>query len=161
MSSIGITGHQRLPREDDWQWVAAELEAAIAPLKSPLVGITSLAIGADQLFARLIIAAGGDLTAVLPFEGYSEKLDPGDRKEFERLVRLSKRREILTRAGSDQECYLAAGRRVVDLSDSVIAVWDGRPARGLGGTADIVDYAVARRVGVIHINPNQHVVTRM
>ncbi|MEO5877101.1 MAG: hypothetical protein ABIQ26_19070, partial [Streptosporangiaceae bacterium] len=49
------------------------------------------------------------------------------------------------------EAYLVAGHRVVKRSDLLLAVWDGRPAGGLGGTADIVAYARDRgtEVGVI------------
>jgi len=46
---------------------------------------------------------------------------------------------------------MAAGKRVVDISEHVIAIWDGRPAGGYGGTADVVAYAhaVGRDVTVI------------
>jgi len=37
--------------------------------------------------------------------------------------------------------YEAAGRYVVDHCDTLIAVWDGQPARGRGGTGEIVAYA--------------------
>jgi hypothetical protein len=40
-----------------------------------------------------------------------------------------------------EEAFLAAGKSVVDNCQVLIAVWDGKPARGLGGTADIVRYA--------------------
>jgi hypothetical protein len=49
--------------------------------------------------------------------------------------------------------YLAAGKRVVDMSDVMVAIWNGKPAEGLGGTADIVQYALAQKKPVIHINP--------
>lgn len=35
---------------------------------------------------------------------------------------------------------------LVGMADRLLAVWDGKPARGFGGTADVVAYA--RRVGV-------------
>jgi hypothetical protein len=49
--------------------------------------------------------------------------------------------ETLDCQASDQQCFLAAGKRVVDLSDQLVAVWDGRPAKGVGGTGDVVGYA--------------------
>jgi hypothetical protein len=36
----------------------------------------------------------------------------------------------------------------VDRSDVLLAVWDGRPARGFGGTGDVVAYARRRGVPV-------------
>jgi hypothetical protein len=38
--------------------------------------------------------------------------------------------------------------------DRLLAVWDGRPARGVGGTADIVEYARLSRVPVDIIWPS-------
>jgi hypothetical protein len=43
----------------------------------------------------------------------------------------------------------------------MIAVWDAKPAMGKGGTADVVDYAVASGVPVVHINPVDRTVTRL
>jgi hypothetical protein len=34
---------------------------------------------------------------------------------------------------------------VADQCDALVAVWDGQPARGRGGTADIVAYARKKR----------------
>jgi len=50
-----------------------------------------------------------------------------------------------------EEAFFAAGKAVVDACDWLIAVWDGEPARGLGGSADVVAYArnQGRRVDVI------------
>jgi hypothetical protein len=42
---------------------------------------------------------------------------------------------------------------VVDPSDVLVAVWDGEPARRLGGTADVVAYARERGVPAIVIWP--------
>ncbi len=43
----------------------------------------------------------------------------------------------------------------------MMAVWDGEPAQGLGGTGDVVDYALARRKPVIHIDPIKRRVMRL
>ena len=46
----------------------------------------------------------------------------------------------------------------MELSDIVLAVWKGKPAKGKGGTADVVAYAIRRRVPLIHIDPISHTV---
>jgi hypothetical protein len=69
--------------------------------------------------------------------------------------------EVLQTSGTDEDAYMAAGRRVVELSDVMIAVWDAKPAKGKGGTADIVAYAIASDVPVVHINPVERTVTRL
>jgi hypothetical protein len=60
---------------------------------------------------------------------------------------------VLDTHGTDEDAYLAAGQRVVELSDIVLAVWNGKPAKGKGGTADVVAYAIRRGMPLIHINP--------
>jgi hypothetical protein len=159
MTKVGITGHQRLPSPMDWDWVSAQLNATIARVPPPVVAISSLAIGADQLFAEAVLTAGGTLEAIIPFDEYVDTFQNGDRVKFRKLRELSCRVEVLARVGSDEECYFAAGKRVVDLSDLVVAVWNGKPAEGLGGTADIVRYAVGQGKRVIHINPTDRTVT--
>ncbi len=47
---------------------------------------------------------------------------------------------------SNSQAHQSGSEIVVGLSDQMIAVWDGQPARGYGGTADVVAYA--DRVGV-------------
>lgn len=54
-----------------------------------------------------------------------------------------------------ERAYEAAGRYVVDHCDMLLAVWDGRPARGRGGTAEIIAYARRRErpLAVIAADP--------
>jgi|SRR5579863_5235859 len=161
MTSIGITGHQRLSSAAVWPWVEGQIRATLALLPEPIVGLTSLAIGADQLFAEAVLSIGGRIEAVLPFDGYTETFSGPDLANFNRLLALSSRTEVLDRAGSDEESYFTAGKRVVELSDLMIAVWDGAPAKGLGGTADIVHYAIALGRRVVHINPAKRVIENL
>jgi hypothetical protein len=35
----------------------------------------------------------------------------------------------------------------------MVFVWNGKPAKGHGGTADIVDYALKCNKRIFHINP--------
>jgi hypothetical protein len=158
---IGISGHQRLKDPAWWEWVRREMLNLMAPLPRPLTGITSLAIGADQLFAEIILQSGGCLEVILPFRGYKKKFNVGnERRAYQRLLMKALRLEVLKKEGSDEEAYWAAGKRVVDLSELFITVWDGRPAAGLGGTADVVNYALQKRRHILHLNPVLRTVTR-
>lgn len=47
----------------------------------------------------------------------------------------------------------AAPKRVVDLSEFMLAVWDGQPAKGKGGTADVVSYAQQKATPVLILDP--------
>jgi hypothetical protein len=153
-SYIGITGHQKLDDPKAWPWVEEQLNNVVIECKSHLVGISSLAIGADQLFANIVLNHGGELYVVLPFENYEEKFEGAKAQaEYNRILSRATTVEILTRTGNDEEAYLAAGKRVVDISTLMSAVWNGKKAAGLGGTGDIVEYTKGVGKEVIHINP--------
>lgn len=149
---VGITGHQQLDAPEAWPWVAGVLRAELANVAPPLVGVTSLAVGADQLLARLVLERGGTIHAVLPFANIERSFSAEHVPAYRELTKRATV-EVLDTPGTDEDAYLAAGRRVVDLSDIVLAVWDGRPAKGKGGTADVVAYAIRRGVPLIHIDP--------
>jgi hypothetical protein len=155
---IGITGHQRLEHSDAWDWVTEAVRETLDQAAPPLVAVTSLAVGADQLLAQLVLDRGGRVYAVLPFRDIERTFADNERASYRRLVSNADV-EVLEMTGTDEDCYLAAGRRVVDLADMMIAVWDGAPARGKGGTADIVRYITSRRVPLVHINPLTRIVT--
>jgi hypothetical protein len=120
----------------------------------PLIGVTSLAEGTDQLFTELVLETGGAIEVVVPFSGYERTFDkPADQEQFERLKHRAARIETLSVSDNPEEAYRRAGERVADLSDLLVAVWDGKPAHGIGGTADIVRYALSSRKPVIRLNP--------
>jgi hypothetical protein len=127
--------------------LAEELESG----RRPLVGVTSLALGADQLFAESVLSADGELEVVVPSEDYETTFRSHDLLIYRRLLERARSRRILPFDKPSEEAFMAAGHVVVDLSDTLIAVWDGRPSHGLGGTADTVKYArtLGRPVTVI------------
>ena len=159
MTRVGITGHQRLDDPGAWPWVADAMRDQLTAMSPPLLAVTSLAIGADQLLARLVIERGGKIYAVLPFADIERSFSPGDRpayREFSKNATV----EVLDIPGTDEDAYLAAGHRVVDNSDIMLAVWDGKPAKSKGGTADVVAYAIKRGIPLIHIDPLLRIVHR-
>lgn len=157
--NVGVTGHQRLDDPTAWCWVERAIDHELETLDQPLVGVTSLAIGADQLFARLVVHRGGRIHAVIPFAEYEGTLDEEGAEEYRKLISHAEI-EVLDLPGTEQDAYLAAGKRVVALSELMIAVWDSQPAKGKGGTADIVAYAQGRHVPLVHINPHDRMVAR-
>lgn len=156
---VGVTGHQRLDNQSTWTWVEFAMGRALDALTPPLVAISSLAIGADQLFASLVLSRGGELHAVIPFQGYEKTFGPEDVEAYQRILTKARLVEYLKTEGTDEDKYLAAGKRMVEMADVIIAVWDGKPAKGKGGTADIVSYALQRGGRLIHLNPVDHSMT--
>lgn len=138
---IGVTGHQRIP-EEARVFVERGLREFLAQYDGrPVVGLSSLAVGADQLFAAEILRTGHTLKAILPSRRYERTFDDAGLESFEALV--GKARQVVTLGYAEpcEDAYLAAGKRVVDDCDLLVAFWDGQPANGKGGTADAVAYA--------------------
>ena len=116
--------------------------------------ITPLARGADRLAARAALALGYALHVPMPFPQAEYE------KDFDTAEDLAEFRALLAEAGADQlaldgdhgpevnRAYEAVGRYVVRHSDLLIAIWDGGPGSGRGGTADIVRYAANTGVPV-------------
>jgi hypothetical protein len=154
--TVGITGHRKLDDPTGWIWVRRELAGFLGGV-APLTGVTSLAIGADQLFAEVVLELKGDIQVVIPFPDYERTFtSETDLTRYRMLKAASKLVEILPDSATKDEAYFAAGRRVTDLSDLLIAVWDGEPARGLGGTADVVDYAARSGKRIVQFDPLSH-----
>jgi len=150
---VGISGHQHLDNERLWVWVEEQLARTLSELPAPLTAVSSLAIGADQLLVRLVLKTGGDLEVVLPFAEYENVLPAEDRASFKALLKQAATIEILEGQESPEESYLEAGKTVVKRSALMIFIWDEKPAKGLGGTADIYAYAQQRGKPFVLLNP--------
>jgi len=150
---IAISGHRGLPAPTA-RLVGTALSAALAGHADGLTGISCLADGADQIFARIVTDLGGQLVAVVPAERYRDELPAEARPEYDRLLALAVAVRHLPYAESTAESYMAASTLMIDTADELYAVWDGQPARGYGGTADVVDYARQRGVPVRVIWPD-------
>lgn len=141
---IGVTGHQEIPPQARG-FVIRGIKALLDQAAHDVVGVSSLAAGADQLFASLVLERGGRLEVILPCNAYETSFSrPEDLRNFHALLAKAANVETLSFDEPCEDAYLAAGHRAVDLSDVLLAVWDGQPARGKGGTADIVEYATSR-----------------
>jgi hypothetical protein len=140
---FGVTGHQILPpRIVD---CAVQHWRQVLPVGAQLCGVSNLAEGADQLFAAHVLAAGGVLEAILPCEDFASSLVTDDgRARLAALRRAAGTVVTLPYPRPSEQAFLAAGQAVVERCDHLFAVWDGRPGRGPGGTADVVAYARAR-----------------
>jgi hypothetical protein len=144
MTTIGVTGHQHLPEA-----ARIHVEQAITKLlcdqQGPVIGLSSLADGADQIFADVLLRGGGTLHAVIPCWGYASTFDVAGRENYLRLLNAARSVTTLAYAKPSEQAYDAAGQYIVEHCDVLVAVWDGQPAVGRGGTADAV--AHARRLG--------------
>jgi hypothetical protein len=141
VTALGVTGHQSIP-SGARDFVVSAVRDMLRDVDSPLRAFTSLAAGADQLVATELVRAGGRLHVILPSREYEQTFTAEeDRACFRLLLEAADAVTELDYAAPCEEAFLAAGKCVVDNCEVLIAIWDGQPARGLGGTADIVWYA--------------------
>ena len=158
---IGFSGHQYRPNLDV-EWIRAVIDEALSKTRSEIEGFCSLAAGCDQIFAKCVLDRGGKLTVVVPRDDYeSFFLDANDVSLYRDLRRTAARCIELHDQADPQTSFLSAGHYIVDAVEAFIVVWDGEPAKGHGGTADIVKFADERNRPLLHINPNSREVTEM
>lgn len=149
---VAIAGHQNLDMASTASWITSAIEYAIVNI--PITkGYTCLAKGADQLFADILIKKNVPFVAIIA----SSKIEASfksneDKKSFKQF--LAKAADTIKLPFDDlsEEAYYEAGKTAVDQSELLIAVWDGLPAKGLGGTGDVVKYALRNNKRVIHID---------
>jgi hypothetical protein len=139
---IGCTGHQALSPSTVIAVRLAITEILASHASETLTGLTNLAVGSDQIFARAVLAVGGRLHVVIPSANYATTFSsPDEQDAFSYLLGVAGESTQLPYPDSTEEAFMAGGRAVVDGCDLLLAVWDGKPAAGLGGTADVVTYA--------------------
>lgn len=143
----------------------ARHDGCFAPGTEQMHLLSALAEGADRIGAEEGLRQGYILSAPLPFRiGEYEKdfATPQARQDFRRL--LSAAQAVLEFDGSRAEegkAYEQAGLAVLDASDVLIAVWDGKPSAGRGGTPDLVYEAARRGMPVFHIHTAPEILPRL
>jgi len=140
MYRIAISGHRGLPAPTA-RLVDQALRAALTERAPDITGLSCLADGADQIFARAVSDLGGTLEAVIPAAEYREKLPADSHSGYDDLLARAAAVHRLPFTESTSESHMAASKLMVDKADELYAVWDGKPARSYGGTADVVAYA--------------------
>ncbi|MFJ6617573.1 hypothetical protein ACIQOW_08360 [Kitasatospora sp. NPDC091335] len=142
---LGITGHRGL-NADVERRVRQLLAVVVDTHQGDLTAVSMLADGPDSWVADLVLAQGGLLEVVVPAEAYRDGLPSEHHPTYDRLLSRASDVHHTGMFASDTAAHMAGSEIVVGLADIVVAVWDGLPARGYGGTADVVAYA--RRCGV-------------
>jgi len=150
LAAIGVTGHRFLA---DQEMITSGVDAALRRIEQafphgPLTVISPLAEGADRLMAHRILARpGAQLIVPLPLPQSDYMADFGSttsREEFSHLLARADEVIVLPPVSNRDQAYAAVGRYVLDHSDVLIAIWDGKPAQGVAGTSEIVALARGR-----------------
>lgn len=150
--AVGVTGHQSRA-EADWDWTADSLRKMLTSFDAKIQGWTSLAIGADQLFATEILKLRGELVTVIPAQNYESSFRTEEDLEKYRLLLASSTQKIQLENSLSESAFFEAGKTIVRNTSCIIAIWDCLPAKGFGGTADVVQYARSKKKAVFVLNP--------
>ena len=167
---VGITGHRDL-RSEDRDLLKKKVSAVLTDLKrdylentpdTPIVILSGLAEGADQLAAEVAVSDhGAILVAALPMEDaeYREDfrgksaLSPDAEAEFDRLLNLAaavyeipyrqgnSRSAVQTNQEQRDQQYQDLAHFIVRHAHLMIALWNGdERERKTGGTWQVIEY---------------------
>ena len=140
----GFTGHRQL---HDPVAVERVLHEVLSGLRAEAgvewLARSSIAEGADMLFARTALRLGLGWEAVLPLPPAEFRADfsPEVWREVETQLAEAEHARVIGERTAREDAYLDCGMETVNHCDVLLAVWDGEPSRGRGGTAEIVAYA--------------------
>ncbi|MEU7643003.1 hypothetical protein AB0C11_44705 [Streptomyces sp. NPDC039016] len=142
---VGITGHRGLSKEVE-QRVRVLLDEVLQSYAADdLVMVSCIADGPDAWAAESALRCSARLEVVIPADEYRDSLPGWHHELYDDLLRSASDIHRTGMTESDEAAHMAGSEVLVGLVDELIAVWDGEPARGYGGTADVVAYA--RRAG--------------
>jgi hypothetical protein len=147
VTRIAISGHRGFSQATA-RLIDEAIRTEIAQIAGDgkLVGLSCLADGADQLFAQAVLDANGKLEVVIPAAKYRDGLPDEAKPAYDALLARANETHQLDHVESDEQAHMDASVEMIRRADLLFAVWDGRPARGFGGTADVVDHA--KRIGL-------------
>ncbi|MEV0186502.1 hypothetical protein AB0I54_46000 [Streptomyces sp. NPDC050625] len=138
---VGITGHRGLNNDVETQVRALLADAVKKYDPADLVGVSCIADGPDSWFAETVLAHGGRIEVVVPATEYRQSLPAQHHATYDELLRQACDVHETGMTTSDSQAHMTGSEILVGLVDELLAVWDGQPARGYGGTADVVTYA--------------------
>ncbi len=133
-----VTGHRDIP-QDMKDYVESELRREVLEaVKDGYVHfISGFAAGVDLMFAKIVAELKNDhlitLEAAIPYRNRMNTRDA----DFQRLIKCCDIVKVHSES-YNSGCFMVRNRYMVDLSERLIAVYDGRER---GGTAATLKYA--------------------
>ena len=141
---VGFSGHRSV---ENPAGIARSITTALELLRKEVPGewlaLSSVADGSDQMFVAQARGLGLSWHAILPLpkSEFQRDFSEADWCAVETMLARAEHVRVIAENGTREDAYLDCGMETVNGADVLLAVWDGQPARGKGGTADVVAYA--------------------
>lgn len=159
-----FTGHRpyRLPwRENEWDPRCLRFQERLKALLEELYGrgyrhfLCGMAQGADLLFCEAVLALRrehGDvlLEAAIPCAAQADRWKAAQRERYRRLVAQCDL-ETLVQQEYTPDCMLRRDYYMVERSQLLIALYDGRPS---GGTYKTLLHGIRHNLEIVQLDPN-------
>jgi hypothetical protein len=172
---IGVTGHRELPEEilirKSIKKVLSRIENTLENSPHKFSIISPLAEGADRLVTEEILdfkfhssSKKSFLEVILPLEinEYVKDFETvQSEEEFKTFYERADSVNTIPDSTSRDDAYYKAGLYTVDNCDVLISIWNGKPAAGVGGTAQIMEYAKKNDKWIFWINSENGSITEL
>ncbi|NLU78204.1 hypothetical protein HCA58_07380 [Micromonospora sp. HNM0581] len=150
---VGVTGHINLTPATE-RLVADAIRLELRRISArPVHGVTCLAAGTDQIFARAVRDGGGTYEVILPAPDYRDTIAAPARGSFDELLGTATRVLHTGHRTSGTAAYVAANRELLLRVQRLLAVWDGEPGCHDASTDRTVSWARTRGVPTTVIWP--------
>jgi 8-oxo-dGTP pyrophosphatase MutT (NUDIX family) len=163
---VGFSGHQQLGNQATIAFVSQTIRKLLTEYREQarqrnqeMLVYSALAQGADQVFVKVALELGIIVEAIIPCAQYEEIFTtPASLSEYHSIRNSCRKIHQLPAQACSDEAYLETGQWIVKHSDLVILAWNGYPAGGRGGTADVASYARTLKRPFVHIHTRLHTI---
>jgi len=152
---IGFSGHRALTNEEKCRTLIFDfLKQRKESTPGTVYGVSSSAAGGDLLFCESCIQLDIPLSVLLPLpeREFRADFDDASWRRVEQVLKRAASVEVTSGSESREECYYECGIETVRRSRLLVALWNGEPSQGLGGTEDIVSFATETGKPVIWLH---------
>ena len=152
---LGVTGHRPervggyLIPNPIYDYVISEMKSYILAIKPEKI-ITGMALGVDTWAASVAIELGIPFIAAVPFLGQADRWQASERHKYVALLSKAVEVVMVSEDGYAEEKLQTRNEWIVDHSDEMLVVYDGKPG---GGTKRCAKYAAKKGVLIKFIVP--------
>ena len=157
---IGVSGHRNIKRID-YDMCKEKIKLFLSEViknnvEKEIIILSSLSDGADRFIVQSAIDLKLEYQVILPMalELYQKDFSKVSLDELDFLIQNAKNMPILVplcdgctekniaeNGAFRNRQYLRVGQEIVERSDIMVFLWDRKVSQGVGGTAEIVEYA--------------------